>query len=180
MSRVGKNPVKFGSNVKVTKQDNVVHVEGPKGKLNFQLPQGIDINVADGEITILKDDSFPKITAMQGTARAQIYNMVHGVTEGFVRELDIIGVGYRAAVKGNTLSLTVGFSHPVDFELPTGITAKVESNTHLVLNGSDKMLIGMVADKIRSIRPPEPYQGKGIKYTNERIVRKAGKAAGAK
>jgi large subunit ribosomal protein L6 len=106
--------------------------------------------------------------------------MVHGAHTGFNRELDVVGVGYRAAVKGNTLTLTLGYSHPVDYELPVGITAKVENNTHIVVSGADKMLVGMVAAKIRSFKEPEPYQGKGIKYSDEHIIRKQGKAAGAK
>ncbi len=181
MSRIGKNPVKIASGVKIDYKGQVIKVEGPKGKLSYTLPEGLTLKVEATQIIVVKDENFPKSDALQGSTRAQIHNMVHGVSEGFVRELDIVGVGYRAAAKGKQLSLTVGFSHPVDFDLPEGITAKVENNTHVVLNGADKILIGMVADNIRGIRPPEPYQGKGIKYTNERIIRKAGKAAaGAK
>ena len=112
--------------------------------------------------------------------RTLINNMVHGAHVGFTKELDIVGVGYRAAVKGTTLTMTLGYSHPVDFDLPAGITAKVENNTHIVVTGADKNLVGMVAAKIRSFKEPEPYQGKGIKYVDEHIIRKQGKAAGAK
>ena len=180
MSRVGKAPIKLAAGVKVDMKGQLLKVEGPKGKLSFLLPNGISLKVEGQQVTVVNDPS-AQTTALQGVSRTQVQNMVTGVTTGFQRELDIVGVGYRAAAKGNVLSLTVGFSHVVDFKLPEGITAKVENNTHLVLNGSDKMLIGMVADKIRGIRPPEPYQGKGIRYTNEHIIRKAGKAAaGAK
>jgi large subunit ribosomal protein L6 len=177
MSRVGKAPVKIAQGVKVNVKDGNVLVEGPKGKLSFKLPNGVNLNVEGQEIKVARDEAAPNAGALQGVVRTQVYNMVTGVSQGFTRELDIVGVGYRAATKGNVLSLTVGFSHPVDFKLPEGIQAKVENNTHVVLTGSDKMLIGLTADKIRGIRPPEPYQGKGIRYTNEHIVRKAGKAA---
>src|SRR5262249_34328499 len=115
--------------------------------------------------------------ALQGVSRTLIHNMVHGASVGFTRELEIVGVGYRAATKGNTLSLTVGYSHPVDFDLPAGITAKVDANTKVGLSGADKELLGEVAAKVRSIRPPEPYQGKGIRYKDEHIIKKQGKAA---
>jgi len=181
MSRVGKAPVKIAQGVKVNVKDGAVLVEGPKGKLNFKLPNGVVVKIEGQEVKVDRDESLLSAGALQGVVRTQIYNMVTGVSQGFTRELDIVGVGYRAATKGNVLSLTIGFSHPVDFKLPEGIQAKVENNTHVVLTGSDKMLIGLTADKIRGIKPPEPYQGKGIRYTNEHIVRKAGKAAaGAK
>ena len=120
--------------------------------------------------------------ANSGTAIGSygVNNMVHGVSSGFTKELDIVGVGYRASTKGNVLSMTLGYSHPVDYELPAGITAKVENNTHLVISGADKIQVGMVAAKIRSFKEPEPYQGKGVKYSDEHIIRKQGKAAGAK
>jgi len=180
MSRVGKAPVKLASGVKIDLKGQALKVEGPKGKLSFDLPEGVIVKVEGQEIQVSKGEEQDS-TALQGVVRTQIHNMVVGVSTGFTKELDIVGVGYRAAAKGDVLSLTVGYSHPVEFKLPTGISAKVENNTHVVLNGSDKVLIGMVADKIRKIRPPEPYQGKGIRYTNEHIVRKAGKtAAGGK
>ena len=177
MSRVGKAPVKIASGVKIDLKAELLKVEGPKGKLSFKIPTGVITKVEGQEIKVSKDESFENSGALQGVVRTQIQNMVTGVSNGFTRELDIVGVGFRAATKGNVLSLTVGYSHQVDFKLPEGIQAKVENNTHIVLNGCDKMLIGLVADKIRAIRPPEPYQGKGIRYTNEHIVKKAGKAA---
>jgi len=180
MSRVGKAPVKLASGVKIDLNGQALKVEGPKGKLSYDLPEGVVVKVEGQEIKVSKGED-QNTTALQGVVRTRIHNMVVGVSTGFTKELDIVGVGYRAAAKGDVLSLTVGYSHPVEFKLPTGISVKVENNTHVVLNGSDKVLIGMVADKIRKIRPPEPYQGKGIRYTNEHIVRKAGKtAAGGK
>jgi large subunit ribosomal protein L6 len=180
MSRVGKAPIKLATGVKVDLKGQVLKVEGPKGKLTFNLPEGVVVKTEGQEILVSKSED-NESTALQGVVRTQIHNMVTGVSTGFTRELDIVGVGYRAATKGSVLSLTVGYSHTVEFKLPEGIQAKVENNTHVVLTGSDKMLIGMTADKIRGVRPPEPYQGKGIRYTNEHIVKKAGKAAaGAK
>jgi large subunit ribosomal protein L6 len=181
MSRVGKVPVKILQGVKVEIKGSNLKVEGPKGKLSHELPNGVVVKMQDGALHVSADEAASsKAGALHGLTRTLVHNMVHGAHSGFTRELDIVGVGYRAAVKGNALTLTVGFSHPVEYQLPTGITAKVENNTHIVLNGPDKMLIGMVASKIRSFREPEPYQGKGIKYTEERIIRKQGKAAGAK
>ena len=181
MSRVGKMPIKILQGVKVEIKDSVVKVEGPKGKLSHQLPRGVNAMVEAGSIVVTRDESISnQAAALHGLTRTLIHNMVHGAHTGFTKELDIVGVGYRAAVKGSTLSMTLGYSHPVDYVLPTGITAKVENNTHIVLTGADKMLVGMVAAKIRSFKEPEPYQGKGIKYSDEHIIRKQGKAAGAK
>jgi large subunit ribosomal protein L6 len=178
MSRVGKAPIKLQAGVKLNIQNGVVKVEGPKGKLNYTLPEGVVVKQDKDVVTVSLDaEAAVSKRFLHGVARTQIHNMVTGAATGFTRELDIVGVGYRAATKGNTLSLTLGFSHPVDYELPAGITAKVEANTHIVLNGADKVLVGMVASKIRSFRPPEPYQGKGIRYKDEHIIRKAGKAA---
>jgi len=173
--------VKVLQGVKVDVKDSVIKVEGPKGKLTHTLPRGISVKLEAGALTVQKNDEIiPNGSALQGLTRTLVHNMVHGAHTGFTRELDIVGVGYRAAVKGNVLSMTLGYSHPVDYELPTGIAAKVENNTHIVLSGADKMLVGMVAAKIRSFKEPEPYQGKGIKYSDEHIIRKQGKAAGAK
>ncbi len=180
MSRVGKAPIKIAQGVKIDLKGNLIKVEGPKGKLSFDIPAGVVVTVEGQEVKITRGDAL-NAGALQGVVRTQIHNMVTGVSQGFTKELDIVGVGYRASTKGNVLSMTVGYSHPVDFKLPEGIQAKVENNTHVVLTGCDKMLIGLTADKIRGVKPPEPYQGKGIRYTNEHIIRKAGKAAaGAK
>lgn len=178
MSRVGKAPIKLQPGVKVDVKADLIKVEGPKGKQEFKLPKGLVVKVADGVLTVTPGPNAPEnVRALQGVARTCLHNMVTGVSAGFSRELDIVGVGYRAATKGNTLSMTLGFSHPVDFDLPQGVSAKVENNTHIVINGADKVLVGMVASKIRSFRPPEPYQGKGIRYKDEHIIRKQGKAA---
>ncbi len=181
MSRVGKQPVKFAAPVKVSIADGVVKVEGPKGKLSHKLARGVSAKIDKDAIIVEKQPELSvKAAALFGLTRTLIHNMVTGVSTGFTKELDIVGVGYRAATKGQVLTLNVGYSHPIDFEMPAGIAAKVDGNTHVTVSGADKVLVGMVAAKIRGFRPPEPYQGKGIKYTNEHIIRKQGKAAGAK
>ena len=181
MSRVGKVPVKILQGVKVDIKDGTVKVEGPKGKLSHKIPRGITAKIENGAILVTRDEKVAtNASALHGLTRTLIHNMVHGAHTGFSKELDVVGVGYRAAVKGQVLTLTVGYSHPVEYELPAGIAGKVENNTHIVVTGADKMLVGMVAAKIRSFKEPEPYQGKGIKYTDEHIIRKQGKAAGAK
>lgn len=181
MSRVGKQPIKVGAGIKVSIADGLVKVEGPKGKLSHKLARGVSARMEKDEIIVSpQPDVSSKSAALWGLTRTLVHNMVHGVSTGFTKELDIVGVGYRATAKGQVLSMSVGFSHQIEYELPVGITVKVEGNTHLVLNGADKALLGLVAAKVRGFRPPEPYQGKGIKYTNEHIIRKQGKAAGAK
>lgn len=181
MSRVGKMPVKIQAGVKVSVQDGLVKVEGPKGKLSHQAPRGISVKVEKDQVIVERNDNIVNnAAALHGLTRTLVANMVQGAAVGFQKDLDIVGVGYRASTKGQVLTLNVGFSHPIDFTLPQGITAKVEGNTHIVLNGADKALLGLAAAKIRGFKKPEPYQGKGIKYTNETIVRKQGKAAGAK
>jgi len=181
MSRVGKVPVKILQGVKVEIKDGTVKVEGPKGKLSHKLPRGVNAKIEGGSVLILRDDQIANnASSLQGLTRTLVHNMVHGVHVGFTRELDIVGVGYRAATKGSTLTMTLGYSHPVEYQMPQGITAKVENNTRVVVTGADKVLVGMVAAKIRSFKKPEPYQGKGVKYVDEHIIRKQGKAAGAK
>jgi large subunit ribosomal protein L6 len=181
MSRVGKVPVKIQQGVKVEIKDGLVKVEGPKGKLSHKLPRGVSAKVDNGNIIVERDEKLAtNAAALHGLTRTLINNMVHGAHVGFTKELDVVGVGYRAAVKGTTLSMTVGYSHPVDFVVPAGITAKVENNTRIIVSGADKELVGLVAAKIRGFKEPEPYQGKGIKYVDEHIIRKQGKAAGAK
>jgi large subunit ribosomal protein L6 len=180
MSRVGKVPVKILQGVKVDIKDSLIKVEGPKGKLQHTLPKGVSAKVDAGAVVISRDDTVLNAPALHGLTRTLVHNMVHGVHTGFSKELEVVGVGYRAATKGQVLTLTVGYSHPVDYELPQGVTAKVEANTKVVVTGADKILVGMVAAKIRGFKKPEPYQGKGIKYADEHIVRKQGKAAGAK
>src|SRR6185437_2424768 len=172
---------KIQQGVKVEIKDGTVKVEGPKGKLSHKLPVGIGAKVDNGNVLVTRDEKLTSnASALHGLTRTLINNMVHGAHVGFTKELEVVGVGYRAAVKGQQLTLTLGYSHPVDYDLPTGITAKVEANTKIVVSGADKTLVGMVAAKIRSFKEPEPYQGKGIKYADEHIIRKQGKAAGAK
>ncbi len=181
MSRGGKLPVKVPAGVKVELKDGVLKVEGKLGKLSQPIPRGVIVKIEKEQILVERNEKIANnAAALHGLIRTLVYNMVHGVSAGFTKELDIVGVGYRASTKGQVLSMTLGYSHPVDYTLPQGITAKVEGNTHVVLTGADKMLVGMVAAKIRSFKKPEPYQGKGVKYTNEHIIRKQGKAAGAK
>lgn len=181
MSRVGKQPIKVPSGVKVDIKGSLVSVEGPKGKLKHTVPAGVIAKLESGAIQVTIDKAAAEnAPALHGLNRTLISNMVHGASQGFTRDLEIVGVGYRAQTKGNVLNLTLGYSHPIDYKLPEGIQAKVEGNTKVTISGADKMLVGMVAAKVRSFKEPEPYQGKGIKYADEVIIRKQGKAAGAK
>jgi len=180
MSRVGKEPIKIPAGVKVHISESEVKLEGSNGKLMFPLPPHVKVKQEGDLLTVERDSDEKEARSMHGMSRSIISNMVHGVSTGFTRELDITGVGYRAAVKGDILNLTLGFSHPIDYKLPVGVSAKVDKNTHLILTGADKETLGLVAAQIRGFRPPEPYQGKGVRYSDERIVRKQGKSAGAK
>lgn len=182
MSRIGRMPVKLPKGVKVDIKDGLLKAEGPKGKLSYRIHDQVSIVLKGEELLIGPKEGLDLeiVGKFLGTTRTNVYNIVNGVANGFQKELDIVGVGFRAAIQGSTLNLTIGFSHPVDYKLPEGITAKVDKNTHIVISGADKELVGRVAAKIRSFRKPEPYQGKGIRYTNEHIIRKVGKAATAK
>ena len=180
MSRVGKQPIKIPGGVKVEVKDGNVRVEGPKGKLAHKLPVGVNVKVESGVLNVSVLEQTVNAGALHGLNRTLLHNMIVGVSNGFSRELEIVGVGYRAQTKGNVLSMTLGYSHPVDYKLPDGIQARVDNNTKLTLTGADKALLGLVAAKIRSFKAPEPYQGKGIRYADEVIIRKQGKAAGAK
>jgi large subunit ribosomal protein L6 len=179
MSRLGKYPVQVPNGAKVSFLNGLLKVEGPKGKLDFKVPAGVDVVLDGAKITVTRKSDEAAHKAQHGLARTLIYNLVTGVTTGYERRLEIKGVGYRAAVKGKVLNLTLGFSHPVDFPIPDSVTVKVEANTQLILQSPDKALLGETCAKIRALRPPEPYQGKGIKYADEVIRRKAGKAAGS-
>lgn len=174
MSRIGKKPIAIPSGVKVVLSGPTLNVEGPKGKLSRTVHEGVQVEVAADAIQILSRPE-QKGTALQGLMRTLIANMVEGVTKGFERVLEINGVGYRADLQGKTLNLSLGYSHPIAYPLPEGISAEVEKQTKITLRGIDKELLGATAAKIRSFRGPEPYKGKGIKYAEERIVRKAGK-----
>jgi large subunit ribosomal protein L6 len=177
MSRVGKRPIAIPKGVDVQYADRVVRFKGPMGQNEFAVPQSVDLAVEGGQIRVQADylhDS--RARALMGTVQACLSNMVTGVSEGFTRRLQLVGVGYRAAVQGQNLELSLGFSHPVKVALPGGVSAKVEGNNNLVvLSSHDNVLLGQTAASIRAIRPPEPYQGKGVLYENERIRRKAGK-----
>lgn len=175
MSRIGKKPITIPAGVKVTLDGLTVTVQGPKGTLSRTLSQGVEVAVAADQITVTCGTGPAASGSLHGLSRTLIANMVEGVTTGFTKVLDISGVGYRADVKGTVLNLSLGYSHPIDYPLPQGITAEVEKQVKITVKGIDKELVGATAAKIRSFRGPEPYKGKGIKYTDERIIRKAGK-----
>ena len=178
MSRVGKEPIPIPSGVEVTIDGGHVAVKGPKGELERQTPAPITIARSGEELVVTRPDDERQNRALHGLVRSLVNNMVVGVSEGFARELEIVGVGYRATAQGPTrLELQVGFSHPVPVEAPDGITFEVPQPTRITVRGCDKQLVGQVAADIRKIRKPEPYKGKGIRYAGERVVRKAGKSA---
>jgi len=178
MSRIGKLPVKLPEGVNVTLEGQVIKVAGPKGNLEKKMPREVSAAVENGEVKVTAKGSSDRSKAMHGTFRALISNMIKGVSDGWSKTLEMVGTGYRAETSGGKLTLTVGFSHPVIIEAPEGVTFKVEKN-NITVDGIDKEVVGQVAAKIRSVRPPEPYKGKGIKYVGEFIRRKAGKAAKA-
>jgi large subunit ribosomal protein L6 len=180
MSRIGNAPITIPKGVKVQTTGQTIAVEGPKGKLSFEVPEPISFAVEGDVISFNRPNDQRNIRALHGMARAMTNNMVVGCSEGFKKTLEIIGVGYRAAVKGKNVDLTLGFSHPVSYPLPDGVTAEVDKEGKLHLMSADKALLGSVAADIRRYRPPEPYKGKGIRYLGERIIRKEGKARGKK
>jgi len=165
--------------VKVAVDSSAVRFEGPKGKLQAPIPAGVQVTVEDDIVHVTRDNEQRKLRALHGLTRKLIANMAQGVSLGFTRVLDINGVGYRAEVKGQEIHMTLGYSHPVVFPLPQGVTAAVERQIIITLSGADRQLLGETAAKIRGLRPPEPYKGKGIKYREEFIKRKAGKAVGS-
>ena len=175
MSRVGRQPITLPSGVQVNIQGNHISVKGNKGQLNWDIPEPITVKQESESLLVERPDDERKNRALHGTSRALIANMVKGVSEGFERKLEINGVGYRASAQGSTLNLELGYSHPINYELPKGITAEVEKNVQITLRGIDKQVLGETAAKVRSFRPPEPYKGKGIKYAEEHIRRKVGK-----
>jgi len=179
MSRIGKQPIPVPAGVKIDINDSQIVVTGTKGTLKRDIIQDIEVLVQDNEIVVNNRIENPKVNAFRGLYRSLINNMVIGVTDGFKKVLIIEGVGYKANVKGTTLTLNVGFSNPVDYTLPKGIQASVDGNTKIIIESIDKELLGLVASQVRQIRKPEPYKGKGIRYEGEHIVRKVGKA-GAK
>ena len=180
MSRVGKLPVKIPEKVKVSVAGETVKVEGPKGKMTFPFNPIVKIEVAGNEVKVTRPDESPKAKGLHGLTRTLVRNAIDGVTKGYERVLEISGVGFKAEVKGKDVHFTLGFSHPVVFKLPEGVTAEVDAKqTKMVVRGVDKHLLGLTAAKIRALRPPEPYKGKGIKYAEETIRRKEGKTGAA-
>ena len=173
MSRVGKKPIPLPKGVKLTMGDQLL-VEGPKGKQTVPVPPGITITQKDGVVEILRDGDDK--AALHGLTRALTANAVQGVSTGFTRELDIVGIGYRADVKGKIATFTLGYSHPIEVLLPDGVDLKIDKQTHLVLSGYDKQMIGQVAANIRALRKPDPYKNKGIRYTGEALKKKVGKS----
>ena len=177
MSRIGRLPVHLDKSVKASVAGDLLKVEGPKGKLELKLFPGFGVEINDGQLTVKRPGDTNKERSVHGLMRKLIANMVEGVSKGFTRVLEINGVGYRAEAKAQQVNLTLGYSHPIVYQLPPGVTAKVEKQVTVTLESADRQLLGTVAAQIRELRPPEPYKGKGIKYANETIRRKAGKAA---
>ena len=175
MSRVAKKPIALTQGVELNIQPASVSVKGPKGTLSIAKPAGIDVKIEDGHALLSTEDA--ALIPLTGTLRAIIANMVKGVSEGFERKLELVGVGYRAAMQGKDLNLSLGFSHPVLFNTPEGITIATPTQTEILVSGTDKQQVGEVAAKIRGFRPPEPYKGKGVKYAGEVIIRKEAKKA---
>lgn len=177
MSRIGKAPIPVPAGVEVSVQGCTISVKGPKGTLTREIPGNITVSQAGDTLLCERPNDENKTRAMHGLTRSLVNNMVIGVTDGFRKQLDIVGVGYRAEAQGpNALRLNLGFSHPVDVKAPDGITFEVPVQTQVIVSGIDKEIVGQVAANIRSIRKPEPYKGKGVRYADERVLRKAGKA----
>jgi large subunit ribosomal protein L6 len=177
MSKVGKNPISVPSGVKVEFENNLLTVQGPKGTLARKISDEVSFSHDNGRILFTRPDDSKRRKSLHGTTRAVVANMVKGVTEGFARSLSLVGVGYRAELQGSRLTLQLGYSHPVVFIPPLGVKLDAPGGVRIEVSGIDKELVAMVADKIRSFRPPEPYKGKGIRYTDEHVRKKAGKTA---
>ncbi len=175
MSRVAKNPITLPAGVAINIKGSQLNVKGPKGSLDLDLHPNVKLDENEGEYQVKPDDE--KNMAMAGTFRALVNNMVTGVSQGFQKKLKLVGVGYRAQIQGNKLNLALGFSHPIEYSSPDGITIEAPSQTEIVISGCDKQKVGQVAAEIRSYRPPEPYKGKGVRYADERVVRKEAKKA---
>src|SRR5215469_15483003 len=177
MSRIGRKPIPVPAGVKINTAGSKVEVQGPKGKLNVLVPRQIRLEQKDGVLTAIRDNEEHR--ALHGLARALLANAVHGVTTGFKKEMDIVGVGYRAELKGKVVSFALGYSHPIEFAIPEGIQIAVDKQTHLVVTGADRGQVGQVCANIRGLRSPDPYKQKGIRITGERLKKKAGKAGAA-
>ena len=177
MSRIGNRKIEVPSSVTITNENGVVTVKGPKGELSLELNKNIQVALNENMLEVTRSNELKETKAMHGTTNANIKNMISGVTEGFQKGLEIIGVGYRFTVKGNTLVINAGYSHPVELTIPTGLTVESVSNTEITIKGIDKVLVGKFAAEIRKVRSPEPYKGKGIRYKDEHVRRKEGKKA---
>ncbi|MBA4423576.1 MAG: 50S ribosomal protein L6 [Syntrophus sp. (in: bacteria)] len=179
MSRIGKIPVQIPAGVKISQDHTIVRVEGPKGRLSLEVPKGVDVILGEKMVEVKRPSDGRKERSYHGLVRTLIANMVKGVSSGFEKSLEISGVGYRAEVAGKNLKLIIGFSAPVEYAIPDGIQIKVDKQVNILVSGIDKQLVGRVAAEIRSLKKPEPYKGKGIKYVGEQIRRKVGKSVGA-
>ena len=175
MSRIGKQPIAIPPKVKVEVKGQKVFVEGPRGKLDWELPRRTSLKVENGKVLVSREGDDARAKALHGLSRALVNNMVRGVNDGFVKKLEIQGVGFKAAVAGNSVNLSLGYSHPVVYPIPAQIKVTVEENTKLTVEGPDRQLVGEVAAELRSYYPPEPYKGKGVRYVGERVIRKEGK-----
>jgi large subunit ribosomal protein L6 len=175
MSRIGKQPIAIPPKVKVEVKGQQVLVEGPKGKLNLALPERTSLKVEDGKVLVSRKGDDAQARALHGLSRALVNNMVRGVSEGFVKKLEIQGVGFKAAVQGKMVNLNLGYSHPITYPIPDQIKVTVEENTKLTIEGPDRQVVGQVAAEIRGFYPPEPYKGKGVRYVGEHVQRKEGK-----
>ena len=180
MSRIGRKPINIPQGVKVQIEGATVRAEGPKGTLSQPVPTGLSAKLENNVLVITRAGDDRRVRALHGLARSLVANMVTGVKEGFEKKLEIVGIGYRAQLQGRVIQLALGYSHPVVFPLPDGITAEIDKQTAITLRGADKALLGETAAKLRALRKPDPYKGKGIKYADEVIRRKVGKKAGAK
>jgi len=175
MSRIGKQPIAIPPKVKVEVKGQKVFVEGPKGKLNFDLPHRTGVKVDGGNVLVSRQGDDAQAKALHGLSRALINNMVKGVSEGFVKKLEIQGVGFKAAVQGKIVNMSLGYSHPINYPIPDQVKVTVEENTKLTIEGPDKQVVGQVASELRAFYPPEPYKGKGVRYAGEHVQRKEGK-----
>jgi len=175
MSRIGKQPIAIPPKVKVEVKGQQVHVEGPKGKLNFELPRRTSLKVEGDKVVVSRQGEDAQAKALHGLSRALVNNMVKGVSEGFVKKLEIQGVGFKAAVQGKVVNMSLGYSHPINYAIPDQIKVTVEENTKVTIEGPDKQVVGQVASELRGFYPPEPYKGKGVRYVGEHVQRKEGK-----
>jgi len=179
MSRVAKNPIQIIKGVDINIEAGVIKVKGSKGELEFVLPNSVSVNMSEETLNVEYDESNQQSVALAGTTRSLINNMIIGVSEGFEKKLELVGVGYRAKASGKLLELTLGFSHPIKYQLPPEVEVETPSQTEVVLKSHDKQILGQAAAEIRAFRPPEPYKGKGVKYSDEQIKRKEAKKAAA-